>query len=232
MTVVVDKSLTFDFPSGFEVVKWDDGEAHERMSQAWQFACACSECPSHTCTKKSRKTSSCPRHSSCKVGRREGLKAVDLVCLEGDRLYLVEVKDFNASSKADPPDFTQDHILSHYVVAVAKKFRDSIFSLFCCSFQRPPDACAETAFSGRLRAAAKELVFVFHFESPKVAYKTSLYPSGNAVSLVQMKAALAAYLGADLVRWLQVVDCSLLKSDPTRLPWTVRRQGGRSVRRQ
>ena len=232
MKVTVDKSLTFDFPKEFEVLKWDDGEVHKRLSRAWQFACLCGEWPSHTCTKKTRKKSSCPRHLTCKVSRFDGFKAVDLVCRKGGDLYLVEVKDFNPSPKAVAPDFNQDHVLSHYVMSVAKKFRDTVFALFCGSFMSDPAVRAEAGSARRMRTNVTALRFVFHFESPKAPYKTSLFPSGKVISCATMKEALAGYLGSDLTAWLSVVDCATLQSAPRQLPWTVQRsrklsRGGR-----
>lgn len=216
MTISVDDTLTFAFPDGFQAVKWDESKTHRALLNTWQFACACEQCPSRRCSPKHR-DASCEKGANCRVRSRDGLKAVDLVCLREDELYLLEVKDFNRSHQSKVQDLNDDSGLSHYVVSIAKKFRDTLFSLWIGgSVAWDSD---EMRFAEQCRRSSRQIYFVFHCERPDVPYQSGFFHRGKAVSSETVREAISKYVGGALSANLKVVDCAEMSAHPQIVPW-------------
>jgi len=224
MQMLVDKSLVFNFPRSFFVLKWDDSFTHMSLSNHWQFPCECAACPSHQCTPK-RRNAGCSVSGVCRAHVKDGLKSVDLVAeggVSGNELYLIEVKDFTSLPNEVAKNFNL--CLAHYSMTVAKKFRDTLFSLWCGSLLKPSsESVSEQTFARRCRTKSGNMALVFHFESPLVGYKTGLFKGKKAVSLDLVRQRLFSYTGPEIGQWLQVVDCESMARNAETFPWTVRR---------
>lgn len=218
----IDQSLDFAFRAGDRLVEWDKGVVHSQLGCAWQFGCSCAKCPRNSCKPKKR-DSSCVHAATCRAHPKDGLQAVDVACLSGGILYLIEVKDFGNPAARKPQNLSDAQTLRHYINSVAKKFRDTVFAIWCGSAVVFNKKGAATADAIRMRRNSRRLKFVFHVELPKVAYASGLYSKGSAVTLVNLKQALDLVMGCELSRILAVVDMKWMSTHPTVFPWTVSR---------
>ena len=181
-------SLDFLFPTHFMVAKYDDDfTSFKQLSSSMQFECECSLCPSHSCKKKS-----CPSFQYCNRQRQnEGLKGVDIIALDDKQkmLFLIEAKDYR--KEHNPP-------VDHIVAEVVKKFRDTLFGIWCGSLCETEKD--KNGFLRLTRTKPFSLSFVFHFESPLVPYRTGLHRKSltgdsKVVSLTTLKQRLMQKLG-------------------------------------
>lgn len=220
MTITIDDTLKFEFPEGVSCIKWDETRTHRTLSNAWQFACACENCPSHRCSPKKR-DASCSKRSECRVHPRDGLKAVDIVSILNSELYLIEVKDFNRPHAFKKQNLHDDSTLAHYIVSIAKKFRDTLFSIWVgSSFMQDVE---EKRFAEQCRRNSQQVHLVFHCERPDVPYQSGFFQKGKSISAETIREAIAKYIGEALSANFRVVDRAVMADDPQLLPWKVAR---------
>ena len=211
---VVD-SLVFSFPKDFQVVKYDELESYKRLGSSMQFKCECEKCPSRTCSSSGK---GCDSQDKCHRRRQnEGLKGVDLVATDTSALYLIEAKDYRKNEK--PPT-------SHIVDEVAKKFRDTLFGIWCGSHCEGDKATRQFLHLARTRP--HQLAFIFHFESPLTLYPSGFYRKnlseqrGKVVGLTTVCELLRKKLGP-MGDYVNVVDMDYLSHEGSQqYRWTVR----------
>lgn len=226
--VKVDGSIDFTFPpSGRDsqpsrYVLLDKSNSYKLLSNAWQFECECMICPTHQCTPKRRKVS-CAEKETCKAHPKTGLRAVDIAWFADRRLYLIEVKDFNRPNAAVQTNFGNPQVLCHYLQSVARKFRDSLFAIWCGGCMASAASGTETEDLSHIRRMADSISFVFHIEVPLVPYKSGFFSNQKVISLSTIRVKLGQYLGAELVDWLKVVDIDEMKKSSGILPWRTKR---------
>lgn len=223
MRVTIDKSLVFDFGGNAIVAKWDESKTHKIFSDAFHIPCLCSQCPTHSCDKKHR-NQDCQDQKSCQVRKRDGLKAVDLIVLQGDDLFLIEVKDFaNPNPLAKSPDMSMDIVRHHFVASVARKFRDTFFEVFCGEFFLPSTESTEIGNICAFKRSGASINLVFHCERPTVPYQSGLFPNSKVMSISDLHQAVSVFLGSRLARRFRVVDIAEHSAHPNCFPWNVSR---------
>ena len=213
MDVDVD-TLKFCFPPQYELVKYDECDSFNKLSSAFQMPCECIRCPSRTCPReKCKKINTCHRHKT-----NEGLKGVDILATDGTILYLIESKDYRRIDK--PPT---DHI----VMEVAKKFRDSLFGVWCGSFCES-DA-SKLIFFDNIRRKKLVLKFYFHFESPSTPYPSGFFRASGSNGGVKSKTVplttvlyrLKQKMGP-LGDYVFAGDMDKIRQDPASCEWRVK----------
>ncbi len=200
-------TLSFAFPTHFHGLKYDDDLASfKQLSASMQFACECVKCPSRHCTK-----GDCDDFQACNKRRtNEGLKGVDLLVSDTHgTLFLIEAKDYRET--VNPP-------MDHIVDEVAKKFRDTLFGIWCGSLCETDGVHKNFLHLARTRPYS--LAFVFHFESSAAPYRTGLFRHSSngmtkVVSLTSMKQRLKQKLGP-MRDYVMVCD-----TESRNYPWTV-----------
>lgn len=205
-------SLTFKFPDEYSVIKYDDQSKSLKMFQdKFQMPCECVQCPSHSCSKKCKDYSSC-NHQKTKTG----MKAVDIIAYKENTLNIIESKDYRKypeyhTEKPIPP-------VEHIAMEVAKKFRDTLFCVWCGSVC-DSEASSIRTFLENCRTKAS-ITFFFHFESPTIPYRSGLYRADKAVPLQIMSDAIKKIMGpmADKVF---ISDIDFINSGKSSCDWTV-----------
>lgn len=224
----IDDSIDFAFPpSGRDLqpsrcVLLDKCNSYKVLSNAWQFECECKNCPTHRCAPK-RRDASCAEKVTCRAHPRTGLQAVDVVWFADRRLYLIEVKDFNRPGAMALANFGNPQVLSHYLQSVSRKFRDSLFAIWCGGYMAAGAIGKESLNLSCIRRLADSISFVFHIEVPLVSYKSGFFPKQKVISLSTIRSKLGQYLGGELVDWLKVVDIDEMKLSSGILPWQTKR---------
>ena len=213
MDVDVD-TLKFCFPPQYKCVKYDKCDSFNKLSSAFQMPCECIQCPSQNCKK-----GKCKDFKNCLRGKtNEGLKGVDLLATDGTVLYLIESKDYRSTAK--PPT---DHI----VMEVAKKFRDSLFGVWCGSFCESD--VSKLTFFENIRRKKLVLKFYFHFESPSTPYPSGLFRATGSrggvktktVPLIVMLDKLKQKMGP-MGDYVFVGDMDKIRQDPASCEWKVK----------
>ena len=199
-------SLKFTFELPENAKKFDAQKTFQQLSTAFQLECECVQCGSHSCPKKE-----CKDYSICKRQKKnEGLKGVDVLYKTSDCLYLIEAKDYRKEST--PP-------IDHIILEVAKKFRDTLFGVWCIGFISADESCKD--FLKKIRMEDISIRFVFHFESPVVPYSSGLYGSKRKiVPLLDIQEKLAQKLGP-MKDYLHVVDMDAMAIPSTAYSWKV-----------
>ena len=168
--------------------------------------CECINCASHKCPKELCNSFQCCTRKRAK----EGMKGVDILLQKGDDLYLIEMKDYRKNPS--PPT---DHIASE----VAKKFRDSLFVLWCAGIAAEKED--EKRLADSVRRRPLNLHFVFHYESPMPAYATGLFsPKSGVLSLSTVSQKLKEKMSF-MKEHLRIMNNDALKNNPD-LPWKVK----------
>jgi len=211
MEYIVD-TLKFCFPAGYTVIKYDDNCTSLKEFQSnFQMPCECVQCPSRSCSKK------CKDYSNCNHRKNNtGMKAVDVIAYKGNTLNVIESKDYREYSKYHPDDPIPP--VEHIAMEVAKKFRDTLFVVWCGSI------CDSEANVRALFEKCREkdsLKFFFHFESPATPYPSGVYSANKAVSLKNMSDAIKKIMGpmADNVF---ISDMDFINSGKCSCDWTVK----------
>lgn len=211
MKMTVD-SLEFSFPKSFQVIKYDDEiESFKQLSSTMQFRCECEKCPSHKCQKDI-----CDKYSDCTRKREyEGLKGIDLIAIDNNSeiLYLIESKDYRKTTSP-----SVDHIVNE----VAKKYRDTLFGIWCGSI------CERDVKNRNILHLARTkpygIKFIFHFESPNVPYSSGLFRSVQSDSnkkLVPLK-NMERRLREKLQMMKDYVEvCDIDSKSVHKYPWSV-----------
>ena len=214
MKINVD-SLDFSFPANFDVIKFDDNIlSFKNLSSSMQFPCECFQCPSHNCNHED-----CPDFINC--DRRkiyEGLKGVDLIAEDkvNNNLYLIESKDYRKFYESDDAKSGKKLPISHIVDEVIKKFRDTLFGIWCGSIcDRDPKT---QTFLLLARTKQYNIQFIFHFESPPSPYSSGLYKNGKAIPITNMQTLLRNKLSV-MQNFVNVYDMDCRST--TNYPWTV-----------
>ncbi len=225
----IDGTLDFCFPAeknpdaDHRVVAFDKLHFYHRLANTWAFECECEKCPSHGCVKN---PADCQEAPGCRVVSKNGLKAVDAVYWSDPNLYLIEVKDFSVVSSVrsvKTSDFSRLRVVRHYRDSVAKKFRDTIFAIWCGGLMNDKRDAGMQRVLQELRRRSKTVLFVFHFESPKVPYKSGFYRKQQAFRCVDMKESLQKVLGENLAPYLSVIDLNWMSQHKDAFPWSVSR---------
>lgn len=201
-------SLDFSYDAkSWTACKFDELSFFKKAGIFFQYECECIQCGSHNCQKKT-----CVHFNICtRKQKQEGLKGVD-VLLKNDRdLYLIEMKDYRKTVK--PP-------IDHIVSEVAKKFRDSLFVLWCASIAA--DDPQERRLADEVRRKQLSLTFVFHFESPVPPYASGLFSPQRGVQSLsgvyeKLKRKMQFMLGH-----VFITDMAHLQSEPNSFPWKVK----------
>lgn len=128
-------------------------------------------------------------------------KAVDMVCIAGDRAWLIEVKDYREHRRTKPIDLADE---------VANKVRDTLAGLVAARFHATEPA--EKALAREL-LRKRDLAVVCHLQQP--AKHSRLRPRAIDPAALQQK--LRTLLKAIDPR-VRVVDTRTL---PAGLPWQV-----------
>ena len=130
-----------------------------------------------------------------------GTKAVDFVCLDGDKLWLIEVKDYRRHSRTKVVDLGDE---------VADKVRDTLAGLVAASCNANE---AEERRMARQAVRSSRLRVVLHLEQARKPSK--LFPLAVAPDdvLLKLKQRLKAVDSHPMV-----VDQSNLRAE---MPWTV-----------
>ena len=199
-------SLKFTFEQPENAIKFDEQKGFQQLSTAFQMECECLQCGSHKCSKKG-----CSDYDKCtRKKKNEGLKGVDILFKTPEFLYLIEAKDYRKC--VNPPT---DHI----ILEVAKKFRDTLFGVWCIGFISADESCKD--FLKKIRMEDISIKFVFHFESPVVPYSSGLYGSKRKiVPLLDIQEKLAQKLGP-MKDYLHVVDMDAMAIPSTAYSWKV-----------
>lgn len=213
MDVDVD-TLKFCFPPQYKCVKYDECDSFNKLSSAFQMPCECIQCPSQNCQKgRCKDFNNCHRRK-----KNEGLKGVDILAADGTVLYLIESKDYRSNVK--PP-------VDHIVMEVAKKFRDSLFGVWCGSFCESDNA--KQTFFDDIRRKKLAVKFYFHFESPPTPYPSGFFRATGShggvktktVSLITMLARLKQKMGP-MGDCVFVGDMDKMRQDPASFEWKVK----------
>ena len=120
-------------------------------------------------------------------------------------------------------NFGNQQVLSHYLQSVSRKFRDSLFAIWCGGCMAAGASGRESLDLSYIRRLADSISFVFHIEVPQVPYKSGFFPKQKVISLSIIRSKLGQYLGAELVDWLKVVDIDEMKNSSGLLPWQAKR---------
>lgn len=206
MEILVD-SLKFSFPPGYEVIKYDECSSYKKFSSAFQLKCECEQCPSHDCQGEA-----CVDFSKCELRQKTvGLKGVDLVAKTSNSLYLIESKDYRKND--NPP-------VDHIIMEVVKKFRDTLFGIWCGSFCEIDHK--KMSFFDKSRRTKLDLKFYFHFESPLLPYKSGLFRSSTkAVPTGTVLERLKQKMGP-MKDFVFVTDMDKINSTPAPCEWQVK----------
>ena len=198
-------SLIFTFEQPEDAIKFDELKEFQKLSTAFQIECECIQCGSHTCAKKG-----CRDYDKCaRKKKNEGLKGVDILFKTSECLYLIEAKDYRKC--VNPPT---DHI----ILEVAKKFRDTLFGVWCVGFISADESCKN--FLKKIRMEDIGIEFIFHFESPTTPYRSGLHgPKNKIVPLLDIQEKLAQKL-VPMKDCLRVVDMDAMAVS-TKYSWTV-----------
>lgn len=196
----------YDDALGFTACKFDELSFFKKASSAFQTKCECLKCASSSCPEEA-----CDDYLKCNKKKTfEGLKGVDVLLQNNNTLFLIEMKDYRKCSI-----LPIDHIVSE----VAKKFRDTLYVLWCGSQKDEEDDEKRLADSARRKKLG--LSFVFHFESPEPAYASGLFSSRRGViALSSVRDKLAKKLGY-MSTHLYVIDMAAMRHSPDLLPWKV-----------
>lgn len=127
--------------------------------------------------------------------RIQETKAVDIICIDSENTYLIEIKDYSHHSRTKTEPLHQE---------IAKKIRDSIAGLYWASKMTLPALARESEFAKR--ALEHDMKLVFHCEVP-----------------IKMKDLLAVQRQA-LKKIFRTIDRNLIvdcKAD--RFPWKIQK---------
>lgn len=88
------------------------------------------------------------------IGLFDGIKAVDIVCVEGQTTWLIEVKDYRMNRRTKPSELADE---------VARKVFDSLSGITAASF----NAHGEEKTIARKALRTRRLRVVLHLEQPR-----------------------------------------------------------------
>ena len=148
------------------------------------------------------------------------MKGVDLVAYDGKFLNLIESKDYRKNS--NPP-------VDHIVWEVVKKFRDTLYGVWCGSICEPSGKIQ--TFLEHCRKGNLTLQFFFHFESPLTPYPSGFHKSSGAqeiggarktkaVSSVTICEAIKRKMGP-MKEYVFVTDMDGMRRNPKLCRWQV-----------
>jgi len=219
-------SLDFSFPANFDVIKFDDRiESYKNLSSSMQFPCECEKCPSRDC-EKCKQTDWYVYKKCTKYKENEGLKGVDIIAIDlSNNLYLIESKDYSKFNIKEEKEKKEEEkkeeekykILSinHIADEVAKKFRDTLFAIWCGGICDKNSK--NRSILNRIRTQTYKIQFIFHFESPiKKPYKSGLLK--KIIPITNMQDLLRTKLSV-MQNYVKVYDMDSKKL--INYPWTV-----------
>ena len=155
MTEITEGDLTFSFPDGCQVVKYD------ACSDDWSY------------------------YRRSKFQRVADAKAVDILCVEGDTSWLIEIKDYRRCSLENFPK------PSELAKTVAMKVRDTLAGLAVAAKEGNNEVNNERKLAQQALATKKWRI-VLHLEQPTTSSK--LWPQliNPATLLIQLSRLLRA----------------------------------------
>jgi len=113
-----------------------------------------------------------------------GTKAIDIICIDGPRIWLIEVKDFRVNIRTKPTDLGEE---------IAFKVRDTLAGLLAASCNaNDPD---EKSMANRA-LKCKRIRVVLHLEQPgkhSVLFPRAINPSNIQLKLKQLLKAIDAH---------------------------------------
>ena len=132
-----------------------------------------------------------------------GSKAVDILCVEGDASWLIEIKDYRQHPRTNPIDIADE---------LAIKVRDTLAGLAAAAkAASDPD---QRELAGKALATGKWRV-VLHLEQPATVSRLQSRPIDTATVMQKLRSKKLKAIDADSV----ICDRNRIPDD---IPWTVR----------